>query len=217
MSDYCQDRDLLGIEPNVFTAASFASQQLAAGDDGVISGTTFSSPGADLVSAGVAAGMVLTTYSTTAPEGRSCEIVSVDSPTTMTVSALRTDVAGDPVAPPAGSSLSYHVRTFGPQIRSVSATLSEKLRQLAEVAGLSTADFADSAQLRWTAAHGVLASIFLARADGAADDDAHWVKARYYRRLFGQLQVQLRLAVDADGDGIAEQTRTLGNVALKRT
>jgi hypothetical protein len=87
---------------------------------------------------------------------------------------------------------------------------------MAEVAGIRSADFADSTQLRVAAAYGALGSIFVARAENAQPGDANWIKAEYYRQEFRRLQLQLRLVVDANGDGKAEQTRTLGNVALRR-
>jgi len=216
MDNYCQDRDLLSIEPIVFIGGGFPSQGLLAGANGQISGTTFTASGVDFSAAGVGAAMVLCTYSDTTAEGSAYEIVSVDSATTLTVSVLRPDATADPVAPPAQSGVSFYIRTYAAQIRSVSAALGEKLRQIKEVAGLPSAEFADSAQLRLTAAYGTIADVFVARAENAEPNDANWVKAQHYRRLLRSLQLQLRLAVDADGDGIAERTRTLGNVALKR-
>jgi hypothetical protein len=98
----------------------------------------------------------------------------------------------------------------------VADTLAEKFRQLSEAAGINSADFADSSQLRQAVAYGSLSGIFVARAENAAPGDANWIKAEHYRRLFQAGQIQLRLAVDADGDGTAQQTRSLGNVTLRR-
>ena len=161
--------------------------------------------------------MVLCTYTTTAAEGSAYEVVSVDSPTTLTVSVLRADTGGAAVPPPAQSGVSFHVRTYSAQIHTVSAAMGEKLRQMAEVSGVAAADFAESAQLRLTAAYGTLAEVFVARADNAQPSDANWTKAQHYRQLHRNLQLQLRLVADTDGDGQAEQTRTLGNVTLRRT
>ncbi len=216
MNRFCKDRDILAVEPAIFLGGGFASQQLAAGTDGEISGTTFTSGGSDFEASGVEAGMVLSTYTTSPPEGNASEIVSVAGPTSLTLSALRADETSPPVAPPSGASLGFRVRTFQPQIKAVSDTLAEKLRQLAEVAGISAADFADSSQLTAACAYGVLASVFVARAENAVPTDANWIKSEHYRREFGRMQLQLRLAVDADGDGRAEQTRTLGNITLRR-
>jgi hypothetical protein len=216
MNDFCQDRDLLAIEPTLFTSAGFAGQELLAGVNGVCSGTAFTSSGSNFTSAGIAAGMVLSVHTGSLAEGRSLEIISVTSATQLSVSLLRRDSDDVPIPPAAANPLSFAIRTFGPQIRLVSATLAEKLRQISEVSGIASADFADSAQLRAATAHGVLASVFLARADNAEPFDANWSKAEHYRRQFQTLQMQLRLAVDADGDGTAEQTRTLGNISLRR-
>jgi len=213
---FCQDRDLLCIEPIVFLSGDAIGRRLIGGGDGAISGTTFTSAGSNFISSGLEAGMVLCTYDAIPAEGLAWEILSVDSATALTISVLRATTEDPAVAPPAGTGLSFYVRSFSPQTQSVSATLAEKLRQLAEVAGIASADFADSAQLRVTTAHGALAGVFLARADNARPHDANWIKAEFHRAEFLRCQEQLRLAVDLDGDGVAEQTRTLGNVYLKR-
>ena len=216
MSSFCQDRDLLSIEPGAFVGGGFPSQRLVAGSDGVLSGTTFTSAGSDFVSAGVAPAMVVCVYTTTPSEGSAYEIISVDSATTLTVSVLRADTSADAVSPPSGSGLSFCIETFAVQIEAVSNTLAEKLRQITEVAGIDSADFADSTQLRLATAVGVLSTIFVTRAQNATDSDANWVKAEHYRDEFRTRQLQLRLTVDADGNGRAEQTRTLGNMTLRR-
>lgn len=217
MSQFCLDRDILSIEPVAYLGGGFVSvHSLLAGSDGALAGTTFTSPTSDFCAGGVQAGMVLATTATILAEGSAWEIVSVDSATQLTVSILRSDPDAPPIAPPAATNLTFCVRTLAPRITAVSDTLAEKLRHLAEVAGIDSADFADSSQLRRATACGALAGVFLARADNARTDDANWIKAEHYRREFLQAQNHLRLAVDADGDGTAETTRTLGNVTLKR-
>ncbi len=216
MSIPCTDRDLLGIEPGVFLDEGPASQRLIAGDDGAISGTTFTSASADFAAVEIVPGMVLTTYTTIPSEGGAWEIVAVDSATTLTISLLRNDPAGTALAPPTGSDLKFHVLSFAPQIRQKYQDLAERLRMVTESAGIDSADFVDSSQLRSVIAHGALAAIFTARAENATARDANWIKAEYYTNQFRRLQVQLRMAVDLDGDGVPEQTRTLGNVRLRR-
>lgn len=213
---FCQDRDLLCMEPIVYLNGDAAGQTLSAGTDGVIVGTTFTSAGSDFLTTGVETGMVLCTYETIPSEGRAWEIVSVDSAQVLTISVLRAAADDPPLAPPGGTGLSFCVRSYAPRIQAVSAALAEKLRRLAETAGVSAANFAESAQLRAATVHGVLADLFLARADNARPHDANWIKAEYHRAEFLRAQDQLRLACDADGDGVAEHTRTLGNVSLRR-
>ncbi len=217
MANECKDRDLLTIEPDVFTGGGFDSQQPAGGTDGAVSGTTFTSASADFTAANIQVGMVLCIYSTVPAEGRCYEIISVDSATSLTVSVLRADRDADAVAPPAGTELKYYINTFAPQIAGSEATLHEKLRQIGEADGISLTDFVDSSQLRKAVALASLASIFTARASNATGDDANWVKAEFYRRQHVTAVGALRLAKDIDGDGFAEQTRTLANISLRRT
>lgn len=217
MNEFCQDRDLLGIEPGLFLSAGPAGSRLIGGTDGQLAGTGFSSATSDFAVASVEAGMVLTVTTTITSEGQAHEIVSVGTGGQLTVSVLRADVADPPVAPPAGQNLSFCVVTYRPQIRRVCDALAEKLRALAEATPVATEAQVNSAQLRLTAAYGTLATVFLAKAESPSPTDPHWAKAEHYQQDFTRMQMQLRLALDVNGDGIAEQTRTLGNVTLRRT
>jgi hypothetical protein len=216
MANECKDRDLLAIEPRIFTEGGFESQRLYVGDDGAISSTTFTSAQADFESTNILPGMVLCTYSTVPAEGRCYEIISVDSSTTMTVSNLRESESDPPIAPSTLTSQRYFIDTFAPQIAMVEASLNEKLRRYGEANGISPEEFADSSQLRKAVAFGVLSAVFTARASGAPDNDANWSKAEFYRQRHISAVGVLRMARDIDGDGYAEQTRTLSNVALRR-
>jgi hypothetical protein len=216
MTDYCQDIDLMGIEPAIFLATSPPGQALLAGSAGAISGTTFTASGVNFQAAGVAAGMVLTVHRGNVAEGSAYEIVSVDGIGRLTVSVLRFDGAQPPTAPPTASGLSFLVRTFRQQIHRVCASLGEKLRSMVESSPVRSAGFADSMQLRLAAATGTIATLLVASAERATVDDPNWVKAQHYHNLFNRMQSQLRLAIDVDGDGLAEQTRSLGNVTLRR-
>lgn len=217
MTNDCKDRDLLVIEPTIFTGGGFGSQQLAEGTDGTLSQGAFASASADFVSTAVQAGMVLCVYTTVPAESRSYEILSVDSGTELAVSILRPERDGGAIAPPSGTELKYYINTFAPQILAAQATLQEKLRQIAEAEGITSADFVDSMHFRKVVSLATLAAIFTALASNAVDTDANWVKADHYRRLHKAALPALRLARDIDGDGLAESTRTLGNVSLRRT
>lgn len=217
MANECKDRDLLAIEPGVFTGGGFDSQRMAGGVDGAFSGTTFTSILADFTASSIQAAMVLGVYSTVPAEGRCYEIISVDSDTSLTVSVLRADRDAAAVAPSPGTNLKYYINTFAPQIAEAEANLYEKLRQLGEADGIASVEFVDSSQLRKVIAFASLASVFTARASNATGDDANWVKAEFYRGQHVIAAGALRLAKDVDGDGFAEQTRTLSNVSLRRT
>jgi hypothetical protein len=215
MDQFCNDVDLLAIEPGIFLGGGRPGQLLAAGAGGGISGTAFTATGRDFVAAGVTPGMVLCVYTTSPSEGVAYEIIDVAAGQ-LVISVLRAYPNQSAIAPPAATGLSWQIFTFAAQISGVCRTLAEKLRQFQEVGGIKCADFADSSQLRATAANGTIASIFVARAENAALSDANWIKAEYYRRQFIAMQLAVRLVVDIDGDGVAKQTRTLGNVTLRR-
>lgn len=217
MSNDCKDRDLLALEPAIFTGGVFDSQNLASGQDGATSGTTFSSEDADFAAAGVEAGMVLGVYSSSPAEPLCYEVVSVDSATALTVSVLRADEAADAIAPPAGSDQKFLVRTFAPQIANVRASLLERLRETGQAQAVSGGDFVESNQLRQAIALGTLAVVFTARASNSADKDANWAKAEFYRNRYAEAVSALRLASDTNGDGYAERTRSLGNINLRRS
>jgi hypothetical protein len=216
MTNECKDRDLLAIEPSIFTGGGFESQQMSSGTEGVIGGTIFSDESGNFIAAKVQAGMVLCVYTTVPAEARSYEILSVNSPTSLTVSVLRPERDGEAVPPPGEVALKHYINTFQPQIAEAQRTLNEKLRQLGEAAGIAPASYVDSSQLRQALAFVVLAGIFTARASNARRDDANWIKAEFYRRQHAAALARLRIARDIDGDGFAEHTRTLGNVSLRR-
>ncbi len=216
MRRFCQDRDLLAVEPVMFLGGGFPARVPARGEDAEFSGTTFTSAASDFHAAGVAPGMVLTVYAATPSEGLALEIISVDSTTTLTVSVLRASIEDEPVAPPADGE-KFHIRSYDVRISRVSEALAETLRRMSEAAGISAAHFSDSSQLTATTCYGVLAECFTARSAGGSADDANWIKARHYRELFRSSRLGLRLAVDIDGDCVAERTRTLGNILLRRT
>jgi hypothetical protein len=216
MNPTTQDRDLLCIEPTIFLGGGFASRTRIAGNDGQLSSTAFTAPTADFIQAGLAAGMVLCTWADAPEEPSSLEIVSVDTATSLTVSVLRESPDGEPIAPPAGASLGFFVRSYRPEIVRASQELAALLSRDGEARRQDVPAFLDAADLRETVAAGALAKIYAARTEGAAEGDAEWIKARHYRRVWEAARSRLRVAVDTDGDGLADETRTLSHVTLRR-
>ena len=214
---FCSDRDLLILEPRVFAEAFWNAQRLSAGTEGLFSGTSFTADGGSLASAGIQGGMVLCTYVSQSSEGMGYEILSVKGDNTLIISVPRASVDDPPVAPVvAPGPTQWQVLTFAPQIAAASATLAERLRNVSESAGIRQAGFADSAQLRTVAACLSLAGIFAAAAETNDDSDGRWTKSCSYMNLYRSSLLNLRLACDIDGDGVAEETRTLANVRLRR-
>jgi hypothetical protein len=217
MNLFCHDRDLLLAEPSVFTALDFKAQRLAAGVSGTAAGTTFLSPELDFTATGVMPGMVLCIHAGEVSEGACYEIVSVDSIHTLTLSVPRAS-SDDPTVAPllTAQAMKWQVLSLTPQIAAASADLAERLRTLAESLGVRQGDFADSAQLRATAVCATLANIYAAAAETADDSDARWTKHRRWAEAFQSSLMSLRLTLDVNGDGVAERTRTLSHVQLRR-
>jgi hypothetical protein len=216
MNRYCQDKDLLAIEPLLFADDDLAGQPFLRGSEAQLSGTDFHCEGVDFLAAGIEAGMVLRTYSNTPSEGHRLEIVSVTA-SSLTVSVLRSSAEQTPIATVLDEEeTNFAIHSYDLRIRIVSEMLAEKLRRICE-SDLSIVEFIDSQQLRQATVYGVLSEVFIARSESGDAKDAHWLKAEYYRQRFQKLLLQLRLAVDANGDGIAEKTRSLGNVTLRRS
>ena len=103
MVKFSNDADILKYEPMLFGQLYLPWQVLAAGTDGTLSGTTFTTSGADFVSAQIAAGGVIYMQSADGQLDGAYEIVSVDSATQLTVSVIRSDSDDPAVAPPAAS------------------------------------------------------------------------------------------------------------------
>ena len=92
MVSFSNDVDILKYEPILFGELYLPWQVLAAGTGGTLSGTTFTAADADFVNAQVAAGGVIYMQSVDGSLDGAYEIVTVDSPTQLTVSVLRPDM-----------------------------------------------------------------------------------------------------------------------------
>lgn len=215
MTAFCDNRDILLLDPAAFLLDSGEAVTLGEGSNGAISSTTFTATGGGLDDPDPA-GMVLCVHDSVWAEGEALEILSASSSTAMTVSRPRSNAADSPIAPAARTGLTYAIRSFGHRISMVSQQLSEILRYSTETAGIAQAEYADSAQLRRVTAVGVLAEVFAARASLPDSQDVYWHKARHHRQSFLALRSQLLLALDMDGDGTPEETRCLGQVRLRR-
>jgi hypothetical protein len=142
----------------------------------------------------------------------------VDSATQLCVSVLRADSEADPIAPPAGSDVTYRISTFKPQIAEVSLLLMEYLWiKPGETIGEIIADeILESDQVRQLCAMGTIAAAYRMLTSG---DDAENFKSKSqeYERLFGEGMERCRVAIDKDGDGVADSVRYGGCGKLFRT
>lgn len=204
----CNDRNILKYEPALFGVNFMANQIIAAGTAGVLAGTTFQASGADFVSAQVEAGDCVYLKSADGTLEGVYEIVSVDSATQLCVSVLRADSEAAPIAPPAGSDATYRISTFKPQIAEVSLLLMEYLWiKPGELIGdVNADDILESDQVRQLCAMGTIAAAYRMLASGA-DDDNFKGKWQKYEQMFGEGMERCRVAIDKDGDGVADSVR----------
>jgi hypothetical protein len=206
MDLFSMDVDLLKVEPGVFSALDFAGQGLCKGGNGVLNGTVFSASGESFISKGVAAGGVITLQSLDGAINAGYEIVSVDSATQLTLSVVRADSEQLPIAIGTASGLIYRVVTFAPQAG----------RAMVEIAGwfglwpgcadaaYSVEDIMDTTPLRAVSVYRVLVMIYAAMAGTEAEQKTYTLKREYYTMLYYAARSRTRVAMDANGDGVAE-------------
>lgn len=218
MIRFSNDIDLLKWEPVLFGELALVSQTLCQGTDGVMSGTTFTSAGANFTGSSVAAGHVVNLRSSDLAIDGCYEVVSVDSATQLTVSVVRQTTADNAVAPPGGSVLTWRISTFDPQGEEVAYSLLEYfgINPVSGGQGINVDDILDVRALRQASVFAVLAAVFAGTAAGQDDSRSLWEKSQRYQKLFGAARDKARVGIDTDGDNIAEQYRTGGVVRLRR-
>jgi hypothetical protein len=203
----CSDKDILKYEPALFGELHLKNQVVASGTNGVLTGTTFAANGANFVSAQIEAGDCIYLKSADSSLDGVYEIVAVDSATQVCISVLRADAEDDPIAPPVGTQttgLTYRISTFKPQIAEVSLRLMEYL-------GLKSDDvladeILNTDEVRQLCAVGAIVLSYITLAAGASDENL-WSKAEHYKQLFSERLERCRIAIDKDGDGVADGVR----------
>ncbi len=212
---FATDRDLLVLEPNLFRDIAFASQLLAGGTDGVVSGTTFTSASADFVAAGLDAGHVVLISDVPV------EVIEVVSSTELTVSLLRAHSDDPAVPPPAGTALTYGVRSFRPQLemlhRQIMRAAGIEPDGLGEPSDAPTVDeVLNGDEVAMVEALGALEGIFASAASILADEPYLRLRAASYRDRFSSARQRARVRLDLDGDGEVDVVRHLNVVQFVR-
>ena len=208
MVRFCNDVDILKYEPALFGELHPANQVLAAGSGGELAGTTFEVNGADFESGQVEPGGVIYLRSADGLLDGAYEIAAVDSATQLCVSVLRADSQADPVAAPAGSDVSYRISTFRPQAAEVSLQLTQYLgiRPGQADSDASAEDVLDTETIRQVCALGVIAGAY-ATLSNRPGGEQYEEKSRHYERLFEKAKERCRVALDLNGDGVADGVR----------
>lgn len=200
---FSQDRDLVVFEPGLMRDVAWAGQRRLSTVGG-ISGTQLTITTGSFVDAGVTGGHVVLF------DGITLEVVSVDSPTTASVSLMRADVLGASVPPLDAPARTMSVTDFSPQRAIVH-------RQILSMLGLDatseTAHGADASSvtnpgaLRRLETLGTLHLIYAGASAPARGVDRYEQRAALYLERFRRERESVVAMIDTDGDGIAEVVR----------
>lgn len=217
MAKFCSDVDLLKWEPALFYEADRPSQVLSQGSDGVKNGVTFSSATATFNDSGVAAGHVVHLRDSGGAVEGCYEIVSVDSQTQLTLSVVRAQSDGAAIALPTGEQPNYVVTSYDPQIEEASDMLLRRFGIKEEGSeSVSVEDIMDVRALRLVCVYSVLAMLYSGMAEWGDGTTDFWTKAHHYQAMFQLVRNRVRLEIDTDQDGIAEQIRDGNTTRLQR-
>ena len=215
---FSNDVDLLKWEPVLFRELALPGQMLCRGEDGVTSGSTFSSASGLFVDAGVTAGQVIWLQDVEGVIDGCYEVVSVESNTGMTVSVVRTSSDDAAIAPPAATGISYRISTFDPQAEEAGFGLLQYFGLTSDASGddSSTESVVNERALRQASVFAVLSAVFAGSSVSGAKTDGYWEKSLRYQKLFYEVRSRARLGIDVDGDDEVDCVRTGGVVRLQR-
>jgi hypothetical protein len=217
MVKFSSDVDILKHEPVLFGELHLPSQVLAGGSGAALTGTTLTASDTDFGAAGVSAGGVVYLKSADESLDGAYEIVSVDSPTQLTVSVVRSDSTDAPVAPPAADNIAYRIATFGPQADDAAFRLTEYfgIQPGNPASDVTVDDIMDTEVLRRASAFMVISDVYATWSD-RTDCETFWRKSLHYKQFFEDAKQRCHLSVDLGSDGVADITHVGGAIRLVR-
>jgi len=217
MTTFSNDVDILKCEPGLFGELHWPSQVRASGTGAMLNDTTLTASEADFVAAEVEAGGVIYLRSADGSLEGAYEIVSVDSPTELTVSVVRADAADPVVAPPAAADISYRVSTFEPQAVDAAFQLTEYfgIRPGDPTSEIGVENLLDTEGLRRASVLKVISAVYEAWSS-PADGESVRRKSLLYQQLFEKARQRCHVTVDLGADGVADVTHVGGTIRLVR-
>jgi len=198
MARFSSDVDLLKYEPAIFGDLYLAWQVISKGANGAVSVTTFTSTGAKFVTSKVSIGDVIHLLATGILDGI-YEVVSVDSETQLTISALREDSADAAIALPTATNIAYRICTYRPQAVEAAFQITEYLgiapgRPWSEI---DSDDIEHPESLKLVSVFAILASLYATFASTATDEYL-WKKSNYYQALYEKYRERLKVSFGSD-------------------
>jgi hypothetical protein len=216
MTNFSTDADLVKWEPTLFRDLASPGQRLACGSDGATAGLTLTSASGYFLDARVAPGHVVRLVAADGVDLGCYEVLSVESQTAL----LATDVdrcADDSVDLPVGSPWTYTIDTFGAQAGEVRFELLARLGLESDRRGRDEeAWILDRRVLRRASVFATLAMIFEGQSGGNQEGLTLSAKAALYRGLYEKELAKIRVRLDRNGDGLADDMRAPGSARLSR-
>jgi hypothetical protein len=211
------DRDLLILEPRLFSDTAWIGQRLHRSTSATIAagGATVTDASAPFAGLGIAPGHVL--MASTIP----VEITEILSATQASISLARASALDPPIPARALSgTVTIECFTFAPQIAQVHTQI---IRALGLVVGPTTDSgtlgedrITNTADITHTVALGAIHLILAAASPLAADPSGIRAKADTYRERFAAARRALVAEIDTDGDGTADAIRRTSLIHLVR-
>lgn len=208
--NFSTDRDLLALEPSIFTDAPLAGQELLRADDAQIDGDTLTSASSDFEACGIDTGAVALV------DGVPLAVAARVDAHTLTVS---TAGSAPPMLPQQNENARrLVVRTCAPQAR---LTHDELLRMLGIDPDRPECSITDSAivsrsLMRSLETLGTLERVFTAAASPQNAQPEFRAKAEHYASRYRRACLGAAVWLDTNHDGVADTLRHLGIVALLR-
>lgn len=208
--NFSTDRDLLALEPSIFTDAPLAGQELLRADDATIENDTLTNASSDFEATGIDTGAVVLV------DRVPLEVVARVDAHTLTVSLPGS--APPSLPPQAGDARQIIVRTFAPQAK---VTHDELLRLLGvdpERPGVTPEEssIVSRSLMRCLETLGTLERVFTAAASPQNAQPEFRAKADHYASRYRRACLGASAWLDTNGDGVADTLRHLGVVALVR-
>ena len=212
MMAFATDRDLLTYEPNIFQEVGYVAQQMLSTNDGVLSGTSLTSVSSSFPNASIDEGSVVVVAD------EAVEVIRAISHEEIEVSRLRKHLDDPPIGCGQGTGLTVTAATFGPQIGAVHDGLmallgcdeenqrivfeEERVLSISVMARLETL--------------GALERIYSGAIMLGENREVIELKANRYRRMFAEARSRASVKIDVNGDGHADEQRSLGLIRFMR-
>ncbi|MFO8014799.1 MAG: hypothetical protein R6X20_16005 [Phycisphaerae bacterium] len=217
MTNFSTDADLLKWEPALVREIVLDHQCLTRAEGATAEAFTVTAADGQFVARQVRPGHVVHLSNPDQGVDGGYEVLAVESETELTAAAVGT--AGDEAVPlPSATDLALRIQTFDPQHEEARYALLARFGLEADAAD-PTADLADwiaqRRSLRRASVALVLATLYRGQAAGGADGGLA-TKADHYARLYEDEVAKVRLILDRDGDGRADDVRSLASHRLRR-